>query len=148
MKVHSSTDQDGKQQPLESNGRSPLTMLLVALNAFVLGGCLAFLIVNRLLANQLEVYLSSENMVAGSTMLDLMDDILPFYFLCGTAVVLILLLSATFWAWTRTQSSFLRYGTIGLLLLLIVFLVGFWFLGASNGAIPPPHLATPTPVSS
>ena len=148
MKVHSSADQDNKQQPLAPDGRSPLTMLFVALNAFVLGGCLAFLIVNRLLANQLDIYLSSENMSAGSTMLDLMDDILPFYFLCGTAVVLILLLSATFWAWTRTQSRFLRYSTIFLLLLLLVFLVGFWFLGASSGAIPPPHLATPTPAPS
>lgn len=147
MKVHSSPDQDSKQQPLAPQSRSPLAILLVALNAFVLGSCISLVIINRLLARHLEIYVSADNMAAGSTMLDLMDDILPIYFLCGTIGLLVLLLSAALWAWTRTQSRFLRWGTVFLLVLLFVFLIGFWLLGASSGAIPPPHM-TPTPTPS
>ena len=65
--------------------RSLLWTLLIILNTFVLGGCLALLIVNRLLQRQLDVYTSSQSMAAGSTILDFMDDLLPLYLISSVS---------------------------------------------------------------
>jgi hypothetical protein len=120
-------------------------MLLVTLNAFVLGGCLALLIVNRLLTNQFDIYNSSNSMAEVSTILDFMDDLLPLYLICGSTLLLLLLFSTAFWAWTKTKSRFLRYGTILLFLLAILLLAGMWFVGSPSGPITMPTTPTPIP---
>ena len=145
MKVHTTTEQDQSQEPFAPQGRSPLAMLLVTLNAFVLGGCLALLIVNRLLTNQFDIYNSSNSMAEVSTILDFMDDLLPLYLICGSTLLLLLLFSTAFWAWTKTKSRFLRYGTILLFLLAILLLAGMWFVGSPSGPITMPTTPTPIP---
>jgi heme A synthase len=124
--------------------RSLLWTLLIILNTFVLGGCLALLIVNRLLQRQLDVYTSSQSMAAGSTILDFMDDLLPLYLICGSVLLLLLLLTTAVWAWTKTQSRFLRYGTLTLILLALALLLGIWLIGSNSEPITQPTTPTPT----
>jgi hypothetical protein len=145
MKVHTTTEQDQSQEPFASQGRSPLAMLLVILNAFVLGGCLALLIVNRLLTNQFDIYISSNSMAEVSTILDFMDDLLPLYLIYGSTLLLLFLFSAAFWAWTKTQSRLLRYGLIFLILLALAFIASTWLLGATTDPIILPQTPTPVP---
>jgi len=137
-----------KKHQSKSHGRSLLTTILITLNAFVLGGCLVLLIINRLLKNQLDIYVSSQSMAAGSTILDFMDDLLPFYLLYASALLLLLLVLAAVWAWAKTQSRILRYGSILLILLALLLLAGIWFLGSSSGPIIPPTTPTPPAASS
>jgi hypothetical protein len=132
-----------EEQQAFPRSRSLLTKALILLNTLVLGGCLALLIVNRLLQNQRDVYVSAQSMAAASTILDFMEDLLPLYLLCGSALLLLLLVSATFWAWTKIQSRFWRYGIILLILIMLILLAGMWLLGGSSGPIP--LQTTPTP---
>jgi hypothetical protein len=132
-----------EEQQTFPRSRALLTKALFLLNAFVLGGCLALVFVNRLLNTQLDQYVSSQSMAAASTIIDFMEDLLPLYLICGSVLLLLLLISTTVWAWTKTQSRFLRYGTLLLILLAFVLLAGMWLMGGSSGPIPLP--ATPTP---
>lgn len=135
-----------EEQQSKPHGRSFLTTMLVTLNAFILGGCFALLIVNRLLNNQLDLYVSSQSVAEFSTILDSKEDLLPLYLLFGSALLLMLLVSAVVWIWAKTQSPILRYGSILLILLTLFLITGSWLLGSSSGPITPPTTPTPPPV--
>jgi hypothetical protein len=119
-----------------------LTMLL-SLNAFVLGGCITLLMVNRLLNSQLDVYTAIESMAAASAILDFMDDLLYFYLLYGAVLLILVLITASVWTWMVTQSRILRYGVILLCLTILVVLGGVWLMRGNEAPVVPP--ATPTP---
>lgn len=138
--------EDKKDQGTFPRSRAILVRALILLNAFVLGGCLALVIINRRLNSQLNQYASSQSMAAASTIIDFMDDLLPLYLICGSVLLLLLLISATVWAWTKTQSRFWRYGTILLIFIALILVAGMWLMGVSSGPIPLP--ATPTPAVS
>ena len=138
--------EDEKDQGRFPRSRAILMKVLVLLNAFVLGGCLALLIVNRWLNNQLDTYVSNQSMDAASTIIDFMEDLLPLYLMCGSAVLLLLLVSTAVWAWTKTQSRFLRYGILLLIFLALLLIASLWLMGGSSGPIPMPM--TPTPAVS
>lgn len=74
---------------------STLNVLLV-LDAFVLGGWVTLLMVNRLLDNQLGLY-GSRSVAAADTILDFMDALLPYY--VGFAGLLAVLITITVGAW-------------------------------------------------
>jgi hypothetical protein len=120
--------------------------ILLSLNAFVLGGCVTLLIVNRLLNRQLDVYAATQSMAAASTILDFMDDLLPFFLTYGGVLVVLVLVTASVWTWMMTPSRLLRYGVILLCLVVLVVLGGMWLLGGSEAPVVPP--TTPTPLGS
>lgn len=64
--------------PIVSRHRSLIFIILFSLNAFFLGGCITLLIINRLLNSQTDVYVATQSMAAGATILDFMDDLIPF----------------------------------------------------------------------
>ena len=71
--------------------------LLLTLDAFVLGGLVALLMVNRFLNNHLAHYTQGNFIAAGSTILDLLDDLLIYFVgYIGTLLVL-LLITAVIW---------------------------------------------------
>jgi hypothetical protein len=74
-----------------------------------------------------------------------MDDLLPLYFLCGSALFLLILVSAAIWTWTKTESRLLRYGLIFLILLALAFIALTWLLGSTTGPITLPQTPTPVP---
>ena len=136
-----------EEQQAFPRSRALLTKALILLNAFVLGGCLALLIVNRLLKQQLDIYVSTQSMDAASTILDFMDDLLPIYLIWGSVLLLLLIVSAAVWSWIKTRSRFWRYGIILLIGIVLILFVAMWLLGSSSGPIPPPTTPTP-PVSA
>jgi hypothetical protein len=140
MRVEPSPDQSEGKPDVFSRGRSPFPTILITLFALVVGGCLTLLIVSRLLQNQLAIYSSAESMDAASAILDFMDDLLPFYFLCALLLLLLLLVFFTVWIWSKTQSRLLRAGTILLFLLALALVAAFWLVGATSGPIPVPQL--------
>ena len=148
MKVQPTSDQDDKNPELFSSRRPLLPTILFALVAFILGGCMTLLITSRLLQNQLEIYSSSESMAAASAILDFMEDLLPLYLLCGSLFFLLLIVSATIWTWTKTESCLLRYGLIILIQLALAFIAVTWLLGNSTGPFTLPQPPTLTPVPS
>ena len=117
---------------------------LLFLDALVLGGCIAFLIVNRLLNSQLDVYTAAQSMAAASAILDFMDDLLPVYFIYGIALLILVLGTASVWTWMVTQSRLLRYGVILLCLVVLVVLGGVWLLRGVGVPATPPMTPTPT----
>jgi hypothetical protein len=124
-----------------------LTMLL-SLNAFVLGGCVALLIVNRLLSSQLDVYTATQSMAAASSILDLMDDLLYYYLIYGAVLFVLVLGTASVWTWMVTQSRILRYGMILLCLILVVVFGGVWLMGRREAPVVPSTTPTPSMGSS
>jgi uncharacterized BrkB/YihY/UPF0761 family membrane protein len=118
---------------------------LVVLDVFALGGLVALVLVNRLLGQQLATYVS-HNMDAASTILDLMDDLIPYYGAYGGAVLALLLITCCVWAWLVTDSRLLRYG--GALLVLAVVVVGAWILASRSTEGPTVPSSTPTPLAS
>ncbi len=145
MKVQTSGTESSNKQDAFARRRSPLPTILLALNALVIGGCITLLLVNRLLQNQLDVYVAGDSMAAASTILDFMDDLLLVYMLCGSVLLLLLLLTLTIWAWTRTESGLLRYGSLFLMLLGIVAVAAVWLLGIASAPVPAILPQTPTP---
>ena len=145
MRVQPTVDQDDKNAEVFTSRRPLLPTILFALIAFILGGCMTLLITSRLLQNQLDVYSSTDSMAAASAILDFMEDLLPLYLLCGSVFFLLLVVSATIWAWTKTESCLLRYGLIFLILLALAFIAGTWFLGATTGPFTLPQPPTPVP---
>jgi hypothetical protein len=124
--------------------RVPVLSILVTLDAFFLGGLVALLMVNRFLNNHLARYTEGNFWAEGSTILDLMDDLL-IYFAGYIGVLLVLLLiTAVIWVWSKTQSQTLRYGVV-LLAVSIVLVVGIVWVGRFTTATPPPPM-TPTPI--
>ncbi len=123
--------------------RLPIQSLLLALDAFVLGGFVNLLVVNRLLGNQLNIY-APHSMAAASTILDFMDDLLPYYVLCGGTLLALVLITVSAWVWLMTESRLLRCGVV--LLVLIVLAVGAWTVLSRSMGVPPVPPMTPTPV--
>jgi type III secretory pathway component EscS len=123
----------------------PVLSILVTLDAFFLGGLVALLMVNRFLNNHLARYAQGNFRAEGSTILDLMDDLL-IYFAGYIGVLLVLLLiTAVIWVWSKTQSRTLRYGVV-LLVVSIVLVVAIVWVGRFTTATPPPPM-TPTPIA-
>ena len=126
--------------------RLPVLAILVALDGFVFGGLVALLLVNRLLANHLARYVQGNLMAAGSTVLDLMDNLLIYLMSTISALLVLLSITAVAWVWSRTESRLLRYGVV-LLLVTIVLVVGLaWGVGRVTTPPPPPPM-TPTPIA-
>jgi hypothetical protein len=123
--------------------RLSILSLLLALDAFVLGGLLALLVVNRLLNNQLDVYLS-HSFVAAATILDFMDDLLPYYVIYGGTLLALVLTTLIAWMWSKTKSPVLRYSVV--LSVLIFVTVGAWLLLSPGTGSPPVPPMTPTPL--
>jgi hypothetical protein len=123
--------------------RLPILSLLLALDAFGLGGLLTLLVVNRLLNNQLDVYLS-HSFVAAATILDFMEDLIPYYVIYGGTLLALVLTTFIAWMWSKTKSPLLRYGVV--LSVLILVTTGAWILLARGTGAPPVPPMTPTPV--
>jgi heme A synthase len=125
--------------------RVPILSILVTLDAFVLGGLVALFMVNRFLDNHLARYAQGNLTAEGSTILDLMDNLL-IYFVVYIGVLLVFLsITAVAWAWLKTESRLLRYGVV-LLLVAIVLIMGIvWGVGRITTTTPPPPM-TPTPI--
>jgi Na+/alanine symporter len=136
MRVQPSTDQGNNKQDAFSRRRSPLPTILIALNTLVIGGCLALLIVSQMLRSQNDVYISNQSMAAASAIIDFMDDLLAVYVLCASLMLLLFTGSAALWAWRRTQSRFLRYGSLILLLFTVILIMAVWFSGAATSPVP------------
>jgi cytochrome bd-type quinol oxidase subunit 2 len=123
--------------------RLPILSLLLALDAFVLGGLVTLLLVNRLLGNQLNIY-APHSMAAAYTILDFMDDLLPYCVVYGGTLLALILITGSAWVWLMTESRLLRYGAV--LLVLIVVAVAAWMALSRSMAAPPVPPMTPTPV--
>jgi len=80
--------------------KKPVSILdvLLILDAFVLGGCVALVIVNGLLDSQLKVY-GAYRMAAADTVLDIMDDLLPYYVAYAGIVAVLILMTIGIWVW-------------------------------------------------
>jgi len=140
MKVHTNDEPGRKEQLTPPKSRSPLITILFILTVFVLGGFLTLLIVNRLLIDQSALYVSIDSMGAASAISDFMDDLLPLIMLCGSALLLLILLFATVWVWTKTKSGCLRTAVLFFLVAALALLLAMWLLGARTGSI---NLPTP-----
>jgi hypothetical protein len=112
------------------------------LDVFVLGGLVALVLVHRLLSFQLAVY-AVHSMDAASVVLDLMDDLLPYYVACIGSLLALALITLGVWACQRTDSWLARYGIA--VVVLTVLVLGAWaLLSRGAGAESVPAL-TPTP---
>jgi hypothetical protein len=78
--------------------RVSILNLLLILDAFVLGGCVSMLLVNRLLDVQLNLY-APRNMVAAETILDFTDDLLPYYMAYVGILLALILVTLGAWVW-------------------------------------------------
>jgi len=130
MRTQSTEERSTEHLRTVPRRRFMIVTMLLSLDALVLGGCIALLIVNRLLNSQLDVYTATQSMAAASTILDFMDDLLLFYLIYSGALLLLVLGTASVWTWMMTQSRLLRYGVILLCLIVLVVLGGMWLLRA------------------
>lgn len=118
--------------------------ILLALDLFVLGGLIALLLVNRLLNNQLNIYVP-HSWAAADAILDFKDDLLPYYVVYGGTLLALILVTVSAWVWLITKSRLLRYSVV-LLVLILVAVIAWMLLSGSTGTPPPPPM-TPTPVA-
>lgn len=72
--------------------------LLPILDAFVLGGFVTLLLVNRLLDIQLNGYVAHST-AATDIILALMGDLLPYYMAYAGALLILILLTVGVWTW-------------------------------------------------
>jgi hypothetical protein len=121
----------------------PILSLLLALDAFVLGGLLAFVVVNLLLNNQLDVYLS-HSFVAAATILDFKEDLIPYHVIYGGALLALVLTTFVAWMWSKTRSPVIRCSVA--LSVLTFVTVGAWLLLSRGTGEPPVPPMTPTPL--
>ena len=126
-----------------AKGWSVALRVLVALDLVVFGGLVALLIVNRLLVAQVEVY-NPDYMAAASAIINFLDDIAPY--LAGAILSFLVLTFATVtsWLWAHSRSRLPRYG-IALVVLIVVVIVAWTFVGRSSNVVSVPMM-TPTPV--
>lgn len=82
--------------------RSTLPLLLVGFNVFVAGGCLALLLVRQLLLTILDRLISVQ---AQAEILNVLDQLLPYYVWYAAALAVSLALTLTVWAviWLRRR---------------------------------------------
>ncbi|MCP4537887.1 MAG: hypothetical protein GY832_12150 [Chloroflexi bacterium] len=127
--------------------RVPILSIFVTLDAFVLGGLVALFMVNGLLSDHLARYAQGNFMAEGSTILDLMDNLLIYFGGYIIALLAFLLITAVIWVWLKTPSQTLRYGAV-LLAVLTVLVIAIALGGRMIPTTPsPPHL-TPTPIAA
>lgn len=125
----------------------PILSILLTLDAFFLGGLIALLLVNRLLNNQLNIYVP-HSIAAADTILDFKDDLLPFHMAYGGTLLALVLTTVGAYVWLMTKSRLLRYGVVLLVLTLVAAIaVITWILIFSSGGVSPPPPMTPTPVA-
>jgi hypothetical protein len=129
-----------------NQGHISILSILLALDAFSLGGLVALLMVNHFLNNDLAHYAQRNLWAEASTILDLLDDLLIYLVAYIGALLLLLLITAVAWVWFKTQSQMLRYGVV-VLIVSIVSVVGIAWLGQIATATPPPPPMTPTPIA-
>jgi multisubunit Na+/H+ antiporter MnhC subunit len=146
METQSTEKQTAEPQRTTPLRGSLILTILLSLNAFVLGGCVSLLFVNRLLNGQFDVYAATQSMAAASTILDFMDDLLPLYFTYAWVLLVLVLVTASVWVWMRTKSQWLRYGVVLLCLVVLAVLVGIGLSRGTTVPVVPP--TTPTPVGS
>jgi hypothetical protein len=125
--------------------RFPTLSILLALDVFALGGFVALLLVNRLLNNHLASYAQRNLWAEGDTILDLTDNLLIYFVAYIGALLILLLITAVIWVWSKTQSQTLRYGVV-VLVISIVLVVGVVWIGQITTTTPPPPM-TPTPIA-
>jgi len=142
MTVRQATGGGNDHLRTQRQRRLPILSVLATLNVFVLGGLVALVLVNRQLSHQLAVY-APFSMDAASVILDLMDDLIPYYVVCMGGLLALVLITFGVWAWQSTDSWLLRYSVA--ILVLTVLVVGAWaLLSRGEGAESVPPL-TPTP---
>jgi hypothetical protein len=84
--------------------RSRRTLVVLwIVEAFVLGGFLALLLVNRLLKAHLDIY-AVRDMDAASVVLDLMDNLLAYLVPFGAVSALLGLIVVGVWVWFAVKS--------------------------------------------
>ncbi len=71
---------------------------LLILDAFVGGGFVTWLLVNRLLDSQLND-LASYNSTAAETILDVISDLLPYYAAYAGVLLILILITIGIWIW-------------------------------------------------
>jgi hypothetical protein len=148
MRANSTEERNADHLRVVPRRRFMILTMLLCLNAFVLGGCVALLIVNRLLSSQLDVYTATQSMAAASSILDFMDDLLYFYVIYGAVLLILVLGTASVWTWMVSQSRILRYGVILLCLIILVVLGGVWLMGGREAPVAPSTTPTPSIGSS
>lgn len=136
------TDDQGDQLAGdERRRRLPVIWILLVLDAFLLGGCVAFLVVHELLVRTMN---RPASMDAVSEILNVLDHLLPYYAAYTLALLLLLLITVVVWVWWVSKSTVLRYGA--LVLLFVVVVVAGWVWLSRGMAAPPIPPMTPTPV--
>jgi hypothetical protein len=78
--------------------RVSILNVLLILDAFVLGGFVTLLLVNRLLDIQLNGY-AARSTAATKTIVDLMDNLLAYYAAYAGIFLLLILLTLGVWTW-------------------------------------------------
>jgi hypothetical protein len=143
------TRQSEKNEPVLTarRRRLPVLTILVTVDGFVLGGLVALVLVNRLLADHLTRYAQGNLMAEGSTVLDLMDDVVIYLMGALSGLLVLSSITAVVWAWSRTESQLLRYGAVFLLIAIVLVVGMVWGVGQVT-APPSPSPATPTPVAT
>jgi hypothetical protein len=93
--------------------RTTAVFVLYLLDAFVIGGCVAILAVRHLVlsifdsinaASAAGLVDSSRAMIAGGEYLSLLDHLLPYYLVCGSALLVLGLLTLGVWL-SRAQRT-------------------------------------------
>ena len=124
-----------------------MLQVLLGMDAFVAGGLVALLAVNRMLQGLVDSY-APRSMDDASTILDVMDKLLADSAAGGGILLLLAPLTLVAVAWHRVRSRSIRYGLTALSAMVVVLAlaaVGQWLWGPIVGAIPPVPPTTPTP---
>ncbi len=95
------SDDSGEQ--VSTLRRNRLQVLLCLLEAFVVGGFTALLLVNRLLDKHLDIYVAGGHMDEASTVLDLVDNLLAYLVPFGALSLLLGLVTIAVWIWSTTR---------------------------------------------
>ena len=124
--------------------RNPFLFFLLVLDAFVLGGCVTLVIVNRFLVGMMQRLSTIE---AQSQILNVLDNLIPYYVVYGGVLLLLISITISVWIWTSTQSR-LRYITP--LIFVLIIICGIWWMVSSRlgSSSIPPRTPTPTPAGS
>lgn len=137
MRIEPTADNSNKKDDVFARRRSPLPIAIIAANALLIGACLALLLVSQLLRSQYDIYIDNESMDAASTLLDIIDDFIAVYMLCGSLLLFSFAGSVALWIWRKSQSRFLRYGALLLVLLVIMLIAVVFLLGVTGSASVP-----------
>lgn len=124
--------------------RNPLLFILLGLDAFVLGGCVTLVIVNQFLNGMMQRLVTVE---AQSEILNVLDDLIPYYLVYGGVLLLLILITTSVWVWVTTKSR-LRYAVPLAFILITISGLGWVTISRSKSSSIPPRTPTPTPTTS